>query len=105
MADLTLQRGDYGFYVDGTITNNDGSVFNLTGYSLTFLAWEEGKSDKPLVNSTAAEVVTATEGTWKYPLAQNDFITKGDYFVAVRATKTGAQETTKNYTLEVKDSP
>lgn len=104
MADLTIQRGDYGFYVDGTITEADGSIFNLTGYTLTFNAWEMGKWDKPMITGTATTIV-ATQGTWKYLVVQNDFITEGEYLVSVRATKTGAQETTKNYTLEVKESP
>lgn len=104
MADLTIQRGDYGFYVDGTITNNDGSVFDLSGYTLTLSAWEMGKWDKPLV-AGSAEAVVATEGTWKYLVATNDFITEGEYLVSVRATKAGAQETTRNYSVEVKEAP
>lgn len=104
MADLTIQRGDYGFYVDGTITDDDGTIFNLTGYTLTFNAWEMGKWEHPLVTGSAAAVV-ATQGTWRYLVAENDFITEGEYLVGVRATKAGAQETTKNYTLEVKEAP
>lgn len=104
MSDLIIQRSDYGFYVDGTITNDDGTVFNLSGYALAFNAWETGKWDKPLVEATATAVV-ATQGTWKYLVQENDFITAGEYLVSVRATKAGAQETTRNYTLEVKESP
>lgn len=104
MADLTIQRSDYGFYVQGAITNADGSVFNLAGYAVTFSAWEMGNWDHPLVVATA-ELVVATQGTWKYLIVENDFITAGEYLVAVRATKAGAQETTRNYTLEVKESP
>ena len=104
MADLIIQRGDHGFYVDGTITNDDGSAFDLSGYTLTFNAWEMGKWNKPLV-AGSAEAVVATQGTWKYLVAANDFITEGEYLVGVRATKSGAQETTRNYSLEVKEGP
>lgn len=104
MADLTIQRGDYGFYVDGTITEADGSVFNLTGYTLTFQAWEFGNWKHPIVEGTATTVI-ATAGTWKYLVISGDFISPGEYLVSVKATKAGAQETTKNYTLEVKESP
>jgi len=104
MADLTIQRSDYGFYIDGTITNDDESVFDLTGYTLTFKAWEIGNWEHPIVDGSA-ELVVATQGTWKYLVAQNDFIAAKDYYIAVRATKAGAQETTKNYTVEVKQSP
>lgn len=104
MADLIIQRGDYGFYVDGTITNDDGSVFNLTGYALIFSAWEMGNWGRPLIAGTAS-IVVATEGTWKYLVAENDFITPGEYLINVRATKTGAQETTQNYSVDVKEAP
>ena len=104
MADLTIQRSDYGFYVQGAITNADGSVFDLSGYTLTLSAWEMGKWDKPLV-SASAELVITTQGTWKYLVVENDFISAGEYLVSVRATKTGAQETTENYSLEVKEAP
>ena len=105
MADLTIQRGDFGFYVDGTITNADESVFNLTGYTLTFSAWEQGKWKHPFVEGSATTVI-ATAGTWKYLIVENDFTIPGnDYFVSVKATKAGAEEKTQNYSLEVKEAP
>ena len=104
MADLTIMRGDYGFYVDGTITNNDGTVFDLSGYTLTFLSWETGKWERPMV-SGSAEAVVATQGTWRYPVAQNDFLTAGEFDCLVRATKAGAEEKTQRYTVEVIEAP
>lgn len=104
MSDLTIQRGDYGFYIQGTLTNSDASAFNLTGYSLTLQAWELGKPNHPIVSGTASAVV-ATQGTWRYLVAQNDFITEGEFLINVRATKSGARETAQNYTVEVKESP
>lgn len=104
MADLTIQRGDYGFYIDGTITDADGSDFDLSDYTLSFKAWELGNWEHPIVEGSATTVV-ATQGTWKYLLAQNDFITPGEFLCAVRATKTNAQETTQQYTVEVKEAP
>lgn len=104
MADLVIERGDYGFYVQGTITDADGSVFDLSGYTLTFQAWEKGNWERPMVAGTAAAVV-ATEGTWRYLVQQNDFIKIGEFMVAVRATKVGARETTRTYTLEIEGVP
>jgi len=104
MSDVIIQRGDYGFYLTGAVTNDDGSAFDLTGYTLTFKAWEEGNWEHPVVDSTA-EVVSDTQGTWQYLVKENDFITAKKFYIAVRATKENAQETTRNYTLEVKESP
>lgn len=104
MPDLTIERGDYGFYVTGTLTNKDASPFNLTGYTASFKAWKEGNWVHPIVDGTA-DVVVATQGTWRYLVQSSDFITKGDYLCVVRATKTGAQETSQSYTVEVKEAP
>jgi len=104
MADLTIQRSDFGFYVQGTLTNADDSVFDLTDYSLTVNCWEMGNWKRPLIAGTA-EAVVATQGTWKYLVVDGDFNIKGDFLLNVRATKTGAQETSQNYTVEVKEAP
>jgi hypothetical protein len=104
MSDFTIERGDSGFYLNRTMLNDDGSVFNLTNYTVTLLVWELGRWRNPIVSGTC-EVTSSTEGKFRYLVGTNDFLVEGTYEAAARATKTGAQETTNNYTLEVKESP
>jgi len=104
MSDLTIQRGDFGFYVDGSIQNHDGSVFDLTDYTLTIQIWESSHWRHPIVQGTC-QVTSSTEGLWRYSVATTDFISQGTFSVALRATKTGAQETSETYTLDVKEAP
>jgi hypothetical protein len=104
MSDLTIKRGDFGFYLTGTINNADDTPFDLTGYSLTLNCWEMGKWGRPHVTGTAA-AVSATQGTWRYLVDDEDFTIPGEYLLNIRATKTGAQETTLAYTVDVKEAP
>lgn len=104
MSDLTIKRGDYGFYLEGTVSNADDTVFNLTDYTVTIQIWELGRWRHPIVEGSC-EVTSSTEGQWRYTVASSDFLVTGTYNAAIRATKTGAQETTNTYTVEVKESP
>jgi len=104
MSDLTIYRGDKGFYLSGTVKNDNGSVFNLTNYTLTILAWESHHWRHPIVSGTC-EVTSSTEGLWRYAIGTADFLSIGTFSVALRATKTGAQETTLTYTIDVKEAP
>jgi len=104
MSDLTVYRGDFGFYVEGSVQNNDGSVFDLTDYSLTIQIWESSHWRHPIVEGTC-QVTSSTEGQWRYAVGTNDFLSTGTLSVALRATKTNAQETTLTYTLDVKEAP
>ena len=104
MSDLTIKRGDFGFYLQGTMQDSDGAVFNLTNYTVTLKVWELGQWRYPIVSGTC-EVTSSTEGRFRYTVGTNDFLVTGTYEAAARATKTGAQETTNTYTLEVKESP
>jgi hypothetical protein len=104
MSDLQLERGDKGFYLSGVLKNNDGSVFNLTDYTLTFYAWEASHWQQPIVSGTC-EVTSSTEGQWRYAVGTNDFLSPNTLSVVLRATKTGVQETTLHYTLDVQEAP
>jgi len=104
MSDLTIKRGDHGFFLEGTVSNDDGTVFALTGYTVSLQVWEEGRWRQPIVEGTC-EVTSSTEGKWRYTVTSSDFLVAGTYNAAIRATKTNGQETTNTYTVEVKESP
>jgi len=104
MSDLTIKRGDYGFNLTGTVSNDDGTDFDLTDYTVSLQVWEEGRWRRPFVQGTCV-VTSSTEGQWSYTVASGDFLVAGTYNGAIRATKTNAQETTVTYTIEVKETP
>jgi hypothetical protein len=104
MSDLAVQRGDKGFYLAGTVNNDNGSPFDLTNYTLTILAWEVAHWKNPILSGTC-EVTSSTEGQWRYAVGTSDFLNPVTFSVVLRATKTGAQETTLHYTLDVQEAP
>ena len=104
MSDLLVYRGDKGFYLSGTAQNHNGSAFDLTNYTLSIIVWESNHWRSPIVSGTCL-VTSSTEGQWRYTIGTSDFLSAGTFSVALRATKTGVQETTLTYTLDVKEAP
>lgn len=101
MADLTVSKGDYGFYLNFTILDSDGSAFDLTDYTITLKVWDATPS---LIVSGACDIVVAGSGTCKYLIQDGDFDTVGHYGMELELTKTGVKLSTRKYDLEIKSS-
>lgn len=104
MADLNIAKGDKGFYLNFTVQDADGNVFNLTDYTASLKAWPLGKPGSPIVSATCA-VTDTTGGLCHYQVATNDFMVAGTFQLELECTKTGIIESTDAYTIEVKESP
>lgn len=103
MADLTIPKSDKGFYLNFTITDDDGSAFDLTDYTVTLKVWTQSKPAALIVDA-AGSIVSATDGTCRYLVTASDFTIAGEYYFEVELTKTGVIISTKRYTLEVTES-
>ena len=103
MADLSIPKGDFGYYINFTITEDDGTAYNLTGYTITLKVWAKG-SPSPLVVDSACAAVVEASGTCRYLIVDGDFGTKGFYNFEIELTKAGAEESTRTYELEVTES-
>lgn len=104
MATLTIPQNDKGYYENFIVQNDDGTPFNLTGYTITFKVWSPGRQE-PLLVSGAVSIVAAAAGTCRYPIAATDFPTVGIYNMELECTQSGLIESTKKgYTLEVTES-
>jgi len=103
MTDLTAPRGDFGFPLNFTIQNNNGTVVNLAGYTITMKVWPQGLSSDPIVEGVCVPDVEAL-GTCHYDVVEHDFDVEGDYLIEIELTKVGAKESTMNYTLKVEES-
>ena len=103
MADISVPKSDKGFYLNFTVKDNSGTVYNLTGYTIKLKVWKLGKSDAPTVDA-ACNIVSAVGGTCRYLITATDFIVVGLYQCELELTKTGVVESTKKYTLEVTES-
>lgn len=103
MADITVPKGDKGFYLNFTVQDADGDVFDLTDYTVTLKAWALGKPDSPIVNATC-EVTNTTGGLCRYSVGTSDFVVSGTYQLELELTQSGIIESTDNYTVEVQES-
>ena len=103
MADLTISKGDFGFDLSFTITESDGTAYNLTPYTITLKVWAKGDPSTLTVDAACTPVIAAS-GTCKYTVVTGDFNTKGFYNFEIELTKAGAEESTQVYELEVTES-
>ena len=104
MADIHIPQGDFGFNLEFTITEDDDSAFDLTGYTVTIKVWPKYFIGNLVVDSAGVIDVEAS-GTCHYAVADGDFDDAGDFLIEVQLTKTGTQASTRYYTLKVEESP
>ncbi len=102
--DIVVSKGDFGKAINFTCKQSDGSVYDLTGYTVTLYYWTDGSSSSATTLGTCT-VDTATSGTCHYTVQDGDFDTAGDYLAVLRLTATGVQDTLLPYNLHVEDAP
>jgi len=77
MADVSYVVGDTAPSLFGTLTNADGTAFDLTGATVRFqMRWSIDRRFK--VNSPAT-IINDAGGTVRYDWAVGDLDTEGDY--------------------------
>ena len=103
MADLTVAKGDFGFYLNFTVQNSDGTAFNLTGYVVTINVWQDVPRPAALFTGNCPHVVAAS-GTCRYLVVTGDFPTKGAYRLELELTQAGVNISTRPYDLNVTES-
>ena len=103
MADLTIPKGDKGYYINFTVTDSDDDAYDLTDYTITLKVWDPNEPTM-LLTSGSCTIVVAASGTCRYLVTANDFITQGLFNIELELTKTGVIESTKTYTVLVEES-
>lgn len=103
MADVIIAQNDFGFYLNFTVQNDDGSVFSLVGYTMTLNIWKQGRFPEILLTGACPPVVAAN-GTCRYLVTVGDFPTAGEYRLELEITKVGENISTRTYELTVTES-
>lgn len=105
MADISVPKGDKGFYLVFTVKDSDGKAYNLNGYAIKLKVWKLGGSDTPIVDGTC-NIISEAAGTCRYLITGSDFLVVGLYKCELELTKSGTViESTRSYTLEITESP
>ena len=102
MADLTIKRGDYGFYLNFTIQDSDEAAYDITSYTVKLKVWK--KDTAGLVLDGTCNIVVAGSGTCRYSVQSGDFSHKGVYDAEIELTKAAERSATETFTIEVKES-
>ncbi len=103
MADLTIPKGDYGYYINFTILDSDGVAYDLTGYTIKFKVWTPGFFNTLFLNGTCS-IVVAGSGTCRYLVASGNFDIINIYSFELELTQTGVVESTKIKSLAITES-
>ena len=104
MADLTIPKGDKGYYLNFTVKNSDATAFDLTGYTIALKVWPPTKPTELIMSGTVS-IVTAASGTCRYSIVAGDFASVGLYNAELELTASGVIESCIKFTLEVTESP
>ena len=101
-ADLTIPKGDFGYYLNFTVQDSANVAYNLTGYTITLKVW---RKDIPgLLISGDCAIVVAADGTCRYLVVIGAFNQAGTYQAELELTKSGVVESTDNFEIEVEES-
>ena len=100
---LEIPKGDYGFYLNFTVYDNDDDVYDLTDYTLKLKVWTTTYPATLVVNGSVS-AASATSGTCRYLVADGDFDTPGIYRGELELTKASVVESTKYIDIEVTES-
>ena len=103
MADITIPLNDYGYYLNFTVTDENGDAYNLTGYTITLKVWEPGKYDDPIIEG-ACSIVSAANGTCRYLIADGDFTSIKNYYAEIELTRDGVVESMPSFKITVTES-
>ena len=103
MADLTVAQNDKGYYLNFTVLANDGTAFNLTGYTIKLKVWKPDFPSALLVDGSCT-IVVAASGTCKYLIVDGDFPDVDDYVFELELTQANVVESTIAKTLTVTES-
>jgi len=87
-----FKKGDFGNVIYFHIKNNDGTIFNLTDYVITFLAKKLDYTivDKYLIEEGCA-ITSATDGICTYTIKNTDLIEIGSFDCYLKLAVTGKE--------------
>jgi len=101
MANWEVKKDNFGWVQLFTVYNADGTLKNLTGYTVTLKVW----SESTLKFSTGCILdVNPLTGKCTHTVAASNFDTVGPYFGELELTKPGEKLDVKTFTILVKET-
>jgi len=103
---IPVPKGDYGYKLNFTLKDDDGTVQDLTSYTMTLKTWLPGVPDTLIKTGTCGteNAASASVGKCYYSVASGDFDTVERYLYEIEKTKAGTVESAQNGWLTVEES-
>jgi len=101
MKTIRIKYGDYGYGIEFTVLNADGTVRDLTGYDVYLKVWD---SSGNTILDKLLTVSDAVNGKAVYVVGQSDFTNAGRYYAEIELRKSGSVESTETFTIIVERS-
>jgi len=98
---IKVKKGDYGFSQPFVIKKNDGTLFDLTTYTVTLVIWNGSGIKDTIIGSLDANPAT---GKCSFTIGAVTFNTVGTYNFHIKITKAGTQVSTFTYEVEVEST-
>lgn len=98
LTTVKVKKGNYGFYLQFTIYNADGTAKDLTGFTVKM---KVRKGDGTLLFTRDGEVVDANNGVCRFLIQNGDFSVAGVYDAEVEIVGLGYVEDTETFKLQV----
>ena len=95
----TITKGDYGYDLNFTVVDSDGTAVNLTSSTITFKMALPDSTTAFL--SEEATIVGAEAGTCKYTVADGDMDTAGTYNAELQIAWSGKVQTATMADIEI----
>ena len=94
---MSVPADDFGYVVDFTIQQSNGSIYNFTGYNPYFVVQRDGV----VVTNTLCNTINAVLGTCNYSVGSGVFTSRGKYSAGLKLVKTGASFTSEIFEFYV----
>ena len=100
---VTVKKSDYGYDLNFTVKDADGTARAITDYTVTLKVWL-ARDPATLIVDGACTPDVAASGTCHYTVADGDFDTKREYQYELELTKDGVVESSETGILVVEES-
>jgi hypothetical protein len=105
MDTLVVKKGNKGDPLSFSITNDDGTVKDLTGLTATFKVWSPGDPETLIVTSACTTGANPALGICTYTPGATDFTVNNiRYEAEIELTETGVIINTISYRIVVQES-
>ena len=101
---ITVTRDDYGYNIDFTVTDVDGTAFDTSGAtSIKFKVGLPTNTTLLLDGTCTTTGVTPTDGECRYVVVDEDFDTTGEYQAELEITWSGYVRTCRGLVVKIVD--